>query len=74
MSVIEDDNGAISVRYIKTHTSHSPGIAEVRHIPLPKEVREDVKTLFSQNVKLDSLVVTSWGIYISPRKCWQKGR
>ena len=33
MSVIEDDSGAISVRYIKTHTSHSPGIAEVRHIP-----------------------------------------
>ena len=56
MSVIESDSGAISVRYIKTHTNHSPGIAEIRHVPLSEDVRVDVKTLFSQNVKLHAIL------------------
>jgi len=56
MIITEDENGAISVKYIRTHTNHTPGIQEVKHLPLPVEVREEVRTKVGQHVKLDSIV------------------
>ena len=56
MIITEDKNGAISVKYIRTHTNHTPGIQEVKHLPLPVEVREEVRSKVGQHVKLDSIV------------------
>ena len=41
---------------ICTHTNHTPGIAEVKHIPLPNAVREKVREKCGQNVKLGSIL------------------
>ena len=40
-------------QYIRTHT---PGIAEARHIPLPNSVKEEVREKHGQHVKLDSIL------------------
>ena len=56
MTVTKGKSGTVSVRYIQTHTNHTPGIGEVKHIPLPQAVRQEVKEKYGQNVKLDSII------------------
>ena len=43
----------ISVRYIRTHTNHTPGI---KKLTLPQTVREEVRDKYGQNIKLDSII------------------
>ena len=43
-------------QYIRTHTNHTPGIAEARHIPLLNSVKEEVREKYGQHVKLDSIL------------------
>ena len=43
------------VQYIHTHTNHTAGIAEAKHIPLPNAVKE-VREKYGQHVKLDSIL------------------
>ena len=40
-------------QYIRTHTNHTPGIAEARHIPFPNSVKEKVREKYG---KLDSIL------------------
>ena len=72
MTVTKGKSGTVSVRYIQTHTNHTPGIGEVKHIPLPQAVRQEVKEKYGQNVKLNERVpqaavntlMTDYGTYI----------
>ena len=43
MIVTQGTDWIVSVKYIHTHTNHAPGISELRHIPLPQVVREEVQ-------------------------------
>jgi len=62
MTVTEDKcSGKVSVRYIRTHTNHNPGIEEANHVPLPQTVRQEVREKYGQNVQLDSILD---GMYI----------
>ena len=56
MTVTKGKSGTVSVRYIQTHTNHTPGIGEVKHIPLPQAVRQEIKEKYGQNVKLNERV------------------
>ena len=56
MTVTKGKDGNVSVRYIRTHTNHAPGVGELKHVPLPQVVREEVREKYGQNVKLDSIL------------------
>ena len=57
MTVMEDTcNGKVSVRYIRTHTNHNPGIEETKHVLLPQTVRQEVQEKYGQNVQLDAIL------------------
>ena len=48
--------GKVEVEYTYTHTNHSPGVKELKHLPLPTSVREDIKEKFSQGVTLERIM------------------
>ena len=48
--------GTVCVKYIKTHTNHTPGLEEVNRLPLPSTVREEVKLKFNQHMQLDAIL------------------
>jgi hypothetical protein len=52
----KERGGKVSVQYIRTHTNHTPGIAEAKHIPLPQTVKREVRGKFGQSVKLESIL------------------
>ena len=56
ISVQKKRSGKVYAQYIRTHTNHTPGIAEARHIPLPNSVKEEVGEKYGQHVKLDSIL------------------
>ena len=56
ITVRKERSGKVYAQYICTHTNHTPGIAEAKHIPLPQPVREEVREKYGQNVKLDSIL------------------
>ena len=56
MIATKGKDGNVSVRYIRTHTNHAPGVGELKHVPLPQVVREKVREKYGQNVKLDSIL------------------
>ena len=37
-------------------TMHSPGVAELKHLPLPASVREEIKEKFLQGVTLERIM------------------
>lgn len=52
--------GVVCVKYIKTHTNHTPGLEEVNRLPLPSTVREEVKlSLISTCSWMLSLMVST---------------
>ena len=56
MTVKREKCGNVCVKYIRTHTNHTPGITELKHVPLPQAVREEVVEKYGQSVKLDSIL------------------
>ena len=56
MTVMQERKGKVSVRYIRTHTNHTPGIKDIKHLPLPKTVRKEIQEKYGQNIKLDSII------------------
>ena len=48
MTITKGKSGTVSVRYIQTHTNDTPGIGEVKHIPLPQAVRQEVKEKYGR--------------------------
>jgi len=47
--------GSVQVDYIFTHTNHSPGLQEVKTIPLPKSVHDEIRQKSSQGVSLERI-------------------
>ena len=56
MMVTKREDGKVSARYIQTHTHHTPGIGEAKHLPLSQSVKQKVREKYGQNVKLDSIL------------------
>ena len=56
ITVRKEKNGKLSAHYICTHTNHTPGITEAKHIPLPSAVKEEVRKKYGQDIKLDSIL------------------
>ena len=48
--------GNVEVDYIFTHTNHSPGLEEVKHIPIPTSVQEEIQQKFSQGVSVEKIM------------------
>ena len=48
--------GSVEVEYNYTHTNHSPGIKEFKHLPLPASVRKEIQEKFSQGVTLKRIM------------------
>lgn len=48
--------GNVEVEYVYTHTNHSPGIKEFKHLPLPTSVRKEIQEKFSQGVTLKRIM------------------
>ena len=48
--------GKVEVEYTHTHTNHSPGVAELKHLTLLAPVREEIKEKFSQGVTLERIM------------------
>jgi len=46
----------VEVEYTYTHTNHSPGVAELKHLPLPASVREEIKEKFAQGINLERIM------------------
>ena len=49
MTVVKKKDGKVSARYIRTHTHHTPGIGEVKHLPLSQGVKQKVREKYGQN-------------------------
>ena len=56
MLVKKGKGGSVSVRYTRTHTNHTPGLGELKHVPLPQSVKKEVREKYGQNVKLDCIL------------------
>ena len=56
MMVTNGEEGNVCVKYIRTHTNHAPAVNELKHVPLSKAVREEVRHKYGQNVQLDSIL------------------
>ena len=56
MMVTREKSGKVSVKYTRTHTNHTPGISEAKHLPLPLNVKQEVREKYEQNVQLDSIL------------------
>ena len=56
MTVTRREDGKVSAKYIRTHTHHTPGIGEAKHLPLSQGVKQKVREKYGQNVKLDSIL------------------
>ena len=48
--------GNVEVKYTYTHTDHSPGVKELKHLPLLTSVREEIKEKFSQGMTLERIM------------------
>ena len=46
----------VTVHFIRTHTNHTPGIGESKHLPLPEAVKQDVKEKYAQNIQVDAIL------------------
>ena len=49
-------SGKVSVKYTPTHTNHEVTLKECKNLPLPKEVGEQVKRLFSTGVTKEKIM------------------
>ena len=47
---------SVEVTYISTHTNHTVGIQECKHLPLPLSVRRDIQERFSGGVTLERIM------------------
>ena len=45
--------GEVKITFVKTHTNHQPWLQEVKYIPLPESIRQEVKKSYADGVKLD---------------------
>ena len=48
--------GKVDVIYNSTHTNHSLGVEECKHIPLPVSVRKEIQEKFAQGITLERIM------------------
>ena len=54
----------VTVQFIWTHTSHTPGIGEAQHLPLPEATKQEIKEKYALSIEVDAILD---GIY---NKAW----
>lgn len=61
------ETGKVTVTYTATHTNHQLSLMECKHLPIPKSVKEKVKTMLANGVQMekimDGMYVCSYNIY-----------
>lgn len=50
MYVDQLKNGTIAVEYVSAHTGHDLGPEEIKHLPLPKSIKNDVSMKISLGI------------------------
>jgi hypothetical protein len=58
----KQNTGEVDVVYNTTHTNHTLGPQEYKHIPLPFSVRKTIERKFSQGITLERIIN---GIYLA---------
>jgi len=48
--------GNVEVEYIFTHTNHSPGLKETKHIPILVSVHKEIQEKFSQGISVERIM------------------
>lgn len=56
MYVDESHSGQVAVRYISAHTGHELGQQELKHLPLPRSIKEEVSMKMSMGVPAERLL------------------
>ena len=65
MTAKEDlKTGAVTVIYTSTHTSHTLGLSECKHLPLPRSVTTRVKTLLARGVQMEKVMDGMVWLYV----------
>ena len=49
-------SGKVTVQFIRTHTNHTPGIGEAKHLPLAESVKQEVKEKYGQSIQVESIL------------------
>ena len=57
--------GNVEVEYNYTHTNHSPGINEFKHLPLPASVRKEILEKFSKGITKRDYTRKNHGWYVA---------
>jgi len=55
MYVKHMSTGNVEVEYIFTHTNHSTGLKETKHIPIPESVHKEIQKKFSQGISVERI-------------------
>ena len=57
MTVIQNiETGKVTVTYTATHTNHHLSLMECKHLPIPKSVKEKVKTMLANGVQMEKIM------------------
>ena len=49
-------SGKVTILFIWTHTNHTPGIGEAKHLPLAESVKQEVKEKYGQSIQVESIL------------------
>ena len=50
------ETGKVTVNYTATHTNHKLSLMECKHLPVPKSVKEKVKTMLANGVQMEKVM------------------
>ena len=56
MYVTEYKDGHVEVKYISAHTAHELGTCELRHLPLPRSVKEEIAIKISMGIPSERIM------------------
>ena len=48
--------GKVTIHYTSTHTNHQLSLMECKHLPIPKSVKEKVKTMIANGVQMEKIM------------------
>lgn len=57
-------SGKVTVQFIRTHTNHTPGIGESKHLRLPEAIKQEVKEKYAQGIQVEAILD---GMYNKPQ-------
>jgi len=63
------ESGTVSVTHIATHTNHTLGVDESKHLPLPNSVKESIRIKLQDGIPIerimDGMIMVFWHAIIS---------